>query len=132
MAEGSVNPRDVKQALARELVTRFYGRTAAEGAEREFQRMFQVGGAPDEIEEPRIYISGQEHEPVWIVTLLVQAGLAPSNSEARRLLKQGAVRVDGERVSDANARISATELHLLQVGRRRFARIRPENLLRSR
>jgi tyrosyl-tRNA synthetase len=131
MAEGSVNPRDVKQALARELVTRFYDRTVAEGAEREFQRMFQVGGVPDEIEEPRVYIAGQGHGPVWIVTLLVQAGLAPSNSEARRLIKQGAVRVDGERLSDANALISASESHLLQVGRRRFARIRPENLLRS-
>jgi tyrosyl-tRNA synthetase len=131
MAEGSVNPRDVKKALAREMVTRFYDSTVAEEAEREFQRMFQSGGLPDEIEEPLVRLSGQESERIWIVTLLVQAGLAPSNSEARRLIQQGAVRVDGERVSDANARLTASESHLLQVGRRRFARIRPENLVRS-
>jgi tyrosyl-tRNA synthetase len=131
MAEGSVNPRDVKKALAREMVARFYDRTVAEEAEREFQRMFQAGGLPDEIEEPIIYLSGQDNEQIWIVALLVQAGLAPSNSEARRLIQQGAVRVNGERVSDTNAQLTVSELHLLQVGRRRFARIRPENLLRS-
>jgi tyrosyl-tRNA synthetase len=131
MAEGSVNPRDVKKALAREMVTRFYNSTVAEEAEREFQRMFQAGGLPDEIEEPLVRLSGQESESIGIVALLVRAGLAPSNSEARRLIQQGAVRVDGERVSDANARLSASESHLLQVGRRRFARIRPENLVRS-
>ena len=131
MAEGAANPRDVKKALGRELVTRFYDSTVAEEAEREFERMFQARGLPDEIEEPRVYLSGQVNGPVWIVTLLVQAGLAPSNSEARRLIQQGAVRVDGERVSDANTRLTISESHLLQVGRRRFARIRPENLLRS-
>jgi tyrosyl-tRNA synthetase len=131
MAEGSANPRDVKKALAREMVTRFYDSTVAEEAEREFERLFQARGIPDEIDEPRVYLSEQGNGPVWIVTLLVQAGLAPSNSEARRLIQQGAVRVDGERVSDLNTRLTTSEAHLLQVGRRRFARIRPENLLRS-
>jgi tyrosyl-tRNA synthetase len=130
MAAGEVNPRDIKMGLARELVARFYNGAVAEEAEREFQRMFQSGGLPDDIDEPLVRLSGQESEPVWIVPLLVQAGLAPSNSEARRLIQQGAVRVDGERVSDANMRLTATESHLLQVGRRRFARIRPENVVR--
>ena len=131
MTEGSINPRDVKMALAREMVTRFYNGTVAEEAEREFQRMFQGGGLPDEIDEPLVRLSGPDGEPTWIVALLVQAGLVPSNSEARRLIQQGAVRVDGERVSDANARLTTSESHLLQVGRRRFARIRPENVVRS-
>jgi tyrosyl-tRNA synthetase len=131
MTEGSINPRDVKMALAREMVTRFYNGTVAEEAEREFQRMFQGGGLPDEIDEPLVRLSGPDSEPTWIVALLVQAGLASSNSEARRLIQQGAVRVDGERVSDANARLTTSESHLLQVGRRRFARIRPENVVRS-
>jgi tyrosyl-tRNA synthetase len=131
MAEGSVNPRDVKMALAREMVARFYNDAVANEAEREFQRMFQAGGLPDEIDEPLIRLSGQDGEQMWIVPLLVQAGLAPSNSEARRLIRQGAVRVDGDRVGDAEARLTASEPHLLQVGRRRFARIRPENVLRS-
>jgi tyrosyl-tRNA synthetase len=131
MAEGSANPRDVKKALAREMVTRLYNGLVAEEAEREFERMFQAHGVPDEIAEPCICLSSQENGPLWIVTLLVQAGLASSNSEARRLLQQGAVRVDGERLSDPNMQLTTSETHLLQVGRRRFARIRPENLLRS-
>jgi len=131
MAEGSTNPRDVKKALAREMVTRFYDDTVAEEAEHEFERMFQARGLPDDVEEPRIYLSGHETEPIWIVTLLVQAGLTPSNTEARRLIEQGAVRMDGERVRDTNLRLTISEPHLLQVGRRRFARIRPENLLHS-
>jgi tyrosyl-tRNA synthetase len=131
MAEGSVNPRDVKMGLAREIVARFYDATVAEEAEREFQRMFQAGGLPDDIVEPYAHISGADREPIWIVELLVQTGMASSNSEARRLIQQGAIRVNGERVSDANARLTANEPHLLQVGRRRFARIRPENIVRS-
>src|ERR671923_2048883 len=64
MAEGSANPRDVKMGLAREIVARFYDATAAEEAEREFQRMFQAGGLPDDIVEPYVHISGVEHEPI--------------------------------------------------------------------
>jgi tyrosyl-tRNA synthetase len=131
IAEGSVNPRDVKMALAREMVARFYDTTLAEEAEHEFQRMFQAGGLPDDIVEPHVYLSGEDSEPIWIVELLVQTGLAPSNSEARRLIQQGAVRVDGLRLSDAHARLTASESHLLQVGRRRFARVLPENIVRS-
>jgi tyrosyl-tRNA synthetase len=131
MAERSINPRDVKMALARELVARFYDATAAHEAEREFRRMFQAGGLPDDIVAPSVRLSGLNGEPMWIVELLVQAGLTPSNSEARRLIQHGAVRVNGERVHDANLRLSASQPHLLQVGRRRFARIHPENVLRS-
>jgi tyrosyl-tRNA synthetase len=131
MAEGSINPRDLKMALAREMVSRFYTGAVAEEAEREFQRMFQAGGLPDNIDEPVIRLAAGENEPIGLVPLLVRAGLAPSNSEARRLIQQGAVRVDGERANDINACLTANEAHLLQVGRRRFARIRPENVLRS-
>jgi tyrosyl-tRNA synthetase len=130
MAAGAVNPRDVKMALAREMVMRFHEATAAEEAEREFRRMFQTGGLPDDVIAPQVRLSGGHSEPMWIVELLVQSGMAPSNSEARRLIQQGAVRVNGERVSDANLRLSASEAHLLQVGRRRFARIKPENVRR--
>lgn len=131
MAEGSLNPRDLKMALAREMVARFYDVTVAGDAEREFQHMFQAGGLPTEIDEPCVHLSGIDSEPMWIVELLVQTGLASSNSDARRLIQQGAVRVDGERVSDVKAHLAASQLHLLQVGRRRFARIRPEKVVRS-
>jgi tyrosyl-tRNA synthetase len=131
MVTGLVNPRDVKMALAREMVMRFYDATAAEEAEREFRRMFQAGGLPDDIVAPHVRLSGVDSEPMWIVELLVQAGMAPSKSEARRLIQQGAVRINGEQVRDANLRLSAGDSHLLQVGRRRFARIYPENVMRS-
>ncbi len=128
LAEGSLHPRDVKMSLARELVARFYDAAAANEAQAEFQRVFQAGGLPDDISEPLVRLSDQDGEQMWIVPLLVQAHLAPSSSAARRLIQQGAVRVDGERVIDINARLSAHAPHLLQVGRRHFARIRPENV----
>jgi tyrosyl-tRNA synthetase len=129
VAEGSLHPRDLKMALARELVARFYDAAAASEAQAEFQRVFQAGGLPDDISEPLVRLSNQDGEQMWIVPLLVQAHLAPSSSAARRLIQQGAVRIDGERVSDVNARLSARAPHLLQVGRRHFARIRPENVV---
>jgi tyrosyl-tRNA synthetase len=128
MQRGSINPRDLKMALARELVGRFYNEEEAYEAEREFQRVFHGGGLPADIVEPRICLSDQDNGHMWIVPLLVQAQLATSNSEARRLLQQGAVRVDGERVRDANLRLSTSAPHVVQVGRRRFARIQPENV----
>jgi tyrosyl-tRNA synthetase len=129
MAEGSLHPRDLKMSLARELVARFYDAAAAHEAQAEFQRIFQAGGLPDDISEPLVRLTDQDGEQMWIVPLLVQAHLAPSNSAARRLIQQGAVRVDGERVIDVNVRLSAREPHLIQVGRRHFARIRPGNII---
>lgn len=125
---GSINPRDLKMALARELVTRFYDAAAAREAEEEFQRVFRAGGLPDDIDEPIVQLSDRDHGQMWIIPLLVQAHLAMSNSEARRLIQQGAVRVDGEKVSDIDLRLPTHVSHILQVGRRRFARIRPENV----
>jgi tyrosyl-tRNA synthetase len=130
MESGALNPRDFKKALARELVTRCYDAATAEEAEREFQRMFQGGGLPDDIPEPVVRLSPQDGEQFWIVPLLVQTHLAPSSSAARRFIQQGAVRVDGRRITDVNARIDASEPHLLQVGRRHYARIRPEKVIR--
>jgi tyrosyl-tRNA synthetase len=131
VTEGLANPRDLKMALAREMVARFYDVRTAHAAQGEFQRVFQAKGLPDAIVEPHVHLSGADGTPVGIVELLVQSGLASSNSEARRLIQQGAVRVDGERISDAHALLTATDAHLLQVGRRRFARIRPNHILRS-
>src|SRR5262245_57921496 len=77
VAEGSVNPRDLKMALAREMVSRFYDATTAQEAEGEFRRVFQTGGVPDDIVEPHVHLSGADGTPVGIVELLVQAGMAP-------------------------------------------------------
>jgi tyrosyl-tRNA synthetase len=130
MQSGTLNPRDFKMALARELVTRCYDATIADATEGEFQRMFRAGGLPDEIPEPVVRLSPQDGDQFWIVSLLVQTNLASSSSAARRSIQQGAVRVDGERITDVNARIDANEPHLLQVGRRHYARIRPEKIIR--
>jgi tyrosyl-tRNA synthetase len=130
MQSGTLNPRDFKMALARELVTRCYDAMIADETEREFQRMFQAGGLPDEIPEPMVRLSAQDGDQFWIVPLLVQTHLASSSSAARRSIQQGAVRVDGERITDVNARIDANEPHLLQVGKRQYARVRPEKVIR--
>jgi tyrosyl-tRNA synthetase len=127
---GIMNPRDLKMALAREIVSRFWTPEAAATAEEEFQNIFRAGGLPDEINEPQVKFSAQGEDSFRLVPLLVEAGLASSNSEARRLIQQGAVRVDGARIQDVETRLPIALPHLLQVGRRRFARIRPENILR--
>ncbi len=131
MAAGVLNPRDAKMRLAREIVARFHGEETAREAETEFRRIFRGGGLPDEMPEPVVRLSREDGERIWVVPLLVQAHLALSSSDARRLIQQGAVRVDGERVTDVNARLTGHEPHVLQVGKRRFTRFRPENVVWS-
>ncbi len=116
---GELHPKGVKQELARRLVAPFHGEEAARQAEEEFEKVFAGGGMPDEIPE-------HELEGSWgLSRLLVAAGLAPSNAEARRLLQQGAVALDGERVDDPVREISPrSEPYLFKVGKRRFARVR--------
>ncbi|MBD3368252.1 MAG: tyrosine--tRNA ligase [Candidatus Eisenbacteria bacterium] len=123
------NPRDVKRRLARELVALYHDERAARDAEQEFDRMFVSGGTPDDIPEPAIRIEGQDDpEAVWIVALVRAAGLAKSNGEARRLIKQGGIRLDGMQVTDVDSTVSVREPVLLQAGKRRFVRVVPENV----
>ena len=135
MTSDDVNPRDVKRELARALVALYHGEREAIAAEEEFDRMFRKGGLPDEIPEPEMAVRGQaDRGAVWIVPLLTAAGLARSNGEARRLIGQGGIRVDGEVVSDVDSTFSVERPLLLQAGKRRFARVVPEKvkLLRER
>ncbi len=118
---GRVHPMEAKKQLAAEIVARYHGREAAAQAAEEFTRRFQQGGLPDEV--PEVAWGGGE-ESVWICLLLKESGLVRSTGEARRLIKQGGVRLDGERVSDAELEVSARGEVLLQVGKRRIARIR--------
>ncbi|HET6342277.1 MAG TPA: tyrosine--tRNA ligase [Gemmatimonadota bacterium] len=122
LADG-VNPRDVKRRLARELVTAYQGSAAAAKAEAHFDRVFVERGLPDEIPEKTITLSEPDAALPWI---LHRAELASSTSEGRRLVEQGGVWVDQERVTDPHRRYSAGSTHLLQVGSRRFARVRLE------
>ncbi|RMF83982.1 MAG: tyrosine--tRNA ligase [Nitrospinota bacterium] len=128
LAEGLIHPRDAKMALAKELVARFYSAEVAEQVAAEFLRVFQQRELPEEIPAPVIQLPASQKERTWIVPLLVAAGLARSSSEARRLILQGGVRLNREPVRDLELKLVLDREYLLQVGKRRFVRIRPENV----
>ncbi len=118
VAAGSTNPKTVKQRLAHRLVEEFHGKEEADAAAAEFEKVFARGGIPDEI--PEVEVNG----PCDLTRMVASAGLATSNKEARRLIEQGAVQVDGERVADPTTEVSArSDRYLLRVGKRRFARV---------
>jgi len=116
MREGTMNPRDAKMRLARELVTQFHGPEAAREAEAEFVRVFQQRDLPTDM--PTFALTA----PLNVVELLVTAGLAPSRNEARRLIAQGGVRLDDRRVESADLLVPVRPA-VLRVGRRRFLRL---------
>ncbi len=114
------NPRDAKFELGREIVARFYDEAAAEEAMQEFVSRFQQGAMPDEI--PDVDIACTDGK-IGIAHLLKDAGLVSSTSEAFRMIKQGAVRIDGERIEDRSLELNAGETNIYQVGKRKFARV---------
>jgi tyrosyl-tRNA synthetase len=111
------NPKDVKVMLAKEITARFHSAAAADAAEQDFINRSK-GGVPDDIAE--ITLSGA---PLAVGTLLKQAGLVPSTSEAMRMIEQGGVRIDGAVISDKSLKVERGTL-VLQVGKRKFARVR--------
>ncbi len=114
------NPRDVKFELASEIVARFHDQSAAEQAKSEFIARFQQGAMPEEITEVSLpSVDGE----LGVAHLLKAAGLVGSTSEAFRMIKQGAVRIDGERVGDRTRSIPAGTTHVYQVGKRKFAKV---------
>ena len=114
------NPRDIKAGFAREIVERFHGAAAAREAEAAFERRFRDGAMPEDMPE----VALQAPEGGLAVThMLKQAGLVPSVSEAARMVEQGGVRLDGERVSDKGLRLARGAKVVAQVGKRKFARI---------
>jgi len=121
VAAGAANPRDAKMALAAELAARFHGRAAAEAAIRHWHEVVQGGGVPQDLATVDV---GVPAEGIRIGTLLKAAGLAPSTSEAMRKLGERAVRVDGVVVESRDLLLQAGGEHLLQLGKRGFARVR--------
>ena len=119
-AEG-MNPRDIKYMLAGEIVERFHSASDARSAKEEFVNRFQKGAMPASIVEKVVSSSG---EGMPIAAVIKEAGLVASTSEALRMLEQGAVRIDGERVTDRDKKIRVGDAGIFQVGKRRFARIR--------
>ena len=119
VAQGRKHPRQVKEDLAAALVARYHGRAAAQQAAQEFAHIFREGGLPEEVEEVSLKAQG----PLWLPRLLVDAALASSTSAARRLITQGGVQVDGEKIIDANLELPPGATYLLKVGKRRFKRV---------
>jgi tyrosyl-tRNA synthetase len=118
--ESGRNPRDVKFLLCEEIIERFHDRAAAEAARDSFIARFQQGHMPDDIPEKALDSGG---EGMGIATALGQCDMTSSNSEAFRLIKQGGVKIDGERVSDRTLQLAPGFEGVLQVGKRKFCRV---------
>ncbi len=117
VAAGKLHPKAVKESLAMELVARFYDEEAAKAAKAAFDQVFKANKLPDDMPEVSV------EEDIWICKALVDGGIEPSTSQARRDIKQGAVRVDQEKVTDQQMKLTKGE-YILQVGKRKFAKVK--------
>ncbi len=118
--DGSVHPMEAKKQLGREMVARYHGASAATQAEENFVKRFRDNQTPDEM--PEVKLSCPE-EKALLCKVLAQADLVKSNSEGRRAIQQGGVKVNGEKISDENLEIPCQGEYVIQVGKRRFARV---------
>lgn len=119
-AEGR-NPRDIKIELAKEIIARFHDEAAADAAEQDFIQRFQKNALPDDIPELTLTLTS---DSIQIANLLKEAGLVESTSEALRMIKQGAVKLDGEtKVEDSKMEFERGSCHIFQVGKRKFAKV---------
>jgi len=121
LEDPSLNPRDLKRRLAFEIVKIYHGETAAKEAEVEFEHIFSRRNLPTNMPEFAFSKTGGN---IWIVRLMASAGLVKSNAEARRLIQQGAVNIDGRKILDANLEIKPEKDFILKVGKRRFLKVK--------
>ena len=124
LASGGIHPKTVKQRLAREIVTIYHNADAAQAAEAEFDRVHRDRQLPDDLPEVVIPASSLTDGKIWIAHLMQQAGFAKSSSDARRLVQQGGVRLDGDRITDPALEVFLQGETILQVGKRRFAKVK--------
>ena len=117
---GGANPRDVKARFAGEIVERFHSRDAAHAAREEFDARFRQGAIPEDLAEQVIQVEG---EAAPLVQVLKSSGVCPSTSEAHRMIEQGGVKVNGEKVTDRALKLGAGATYVLQVGKRKFAKV---------
>ncbi len=110
------NPKEIKVLFAKEIVARFHSRDAARQAEQEFESRFRHGEIPENLPE-------KEAKETQILKLLKEAGLVPSTNEAARMIEQGGVRIDGERIGDRNLQLKRGQTVVIQVGKRKIARV---------
>lgn len=118
--EDGGNPRDAKVELAKEIVARFHSQDDATQAEQNFINRFRKGAIPDEMDEVELIAEG---DGLAIANLLKEAGLTASTSDALRMIRQGAVKVDGEKIEETKLKVMPGEAQVYQVGKRRFARV---------
>ncbi len=124
LALGELHPMDAKKRLAREIVTIYHSAEAAAAAQTEFERVFSSREVPQDMPEVTLQPSDLENGEIRLVKLITLAGLAPSGSEARRLIQSGAVSIDGEKLTDVMANVSPADDQVLRVGKLKFARLR--------
>ncbi len=120
---GELHPMEAKKRLASTIVARYHDPDAARRAQEEFEAVFSKGELPSDMPEHRIRRSDLEDGRIWIVKLVADCGGASSNSEARRLIRQGGVRLNDQRIQDETANVEVNGGDVLQVGRRHFAKI---------
>lgn len=116
---GTVHPRDAKMLLAKTIVRMYHGAEAAETAEQSFKTVFQENSLPDDI--PAVQWEGEK--TISIVDLLVTLKLLSSKSEARRMIQNGGIRIDGEKITDVHANAEIKENMIIQVGKRKFLKL---------
>lgn len=119
MESGARHPKEIKKQLARELTARFHSEEAALQAEQNFEKVFQKGGLPDDILERQVTAT----EEIWLPQLLVDVELVASTSDGRRMIKQNAVSLDGEKVTNVNAMVKPLGEVLLKVGKLRYCKV---------
>ena len=119
VAEGR-NPRDLKVLLGQEIVARFHSAQAADDALADFEARFRQGAIPDDV--PEVTLTSVNGE-LGIAQLLKQAGLVSSTSDALRMIEQGGVKIDGERIEDKKLLLKAGSKLVVQIGKRKFARV---------
>ena len=118
LSDSNVNPRDIKRKLARTLVSTYYNESEAQFAEEEFDRIFIKKEIPDEINEFKL-----TEKKIGILDLITKVNFAPSRGEAKRLVTQGGVTIDGEKINDVNSEIVVKDGLILKVGKRKFVKL---------
>jgi tyrosyl-tRNA synthetase len=124
LKDGSIHPRNAKMRLAFTLVRMYHGEKEAKEAEQYFRTVFQQHEIPAEMDEIKIMVDELEEGKLWIVALLSKLGLVTSNGDARRMILQGGVRIDQEKVSEVELHVAVRDGMVVQVGRRKFARVK--------
>ncbi|WP_027340192.1 tyrosine--tRNA ligase [Halonatronum saccharophilum] len=123
LEQGQLHPMKLKKRLAREIVTKYYNEEEAVKAQSQFEKVFKKGDLPDDIPEVEISKDNLEDGKMWIVNLVAATGLVDSNSQGRRMIKQGAVKIDDQKQDKVNLDIEVTDGMVIRIGKRRFAKI---------